>query len=401
MKRSPTILAPLILQLFLTACAAPSSSDPEPEALQTLHAPAPAQFKVLTYNTWHGLHVGPYWVRLQESPETRQARFDLQVRQMAEEAPDIILLQEVNPLPRKARDYVRALAELGLEYTEVHQVDGCGLRISKRMALIPDLNNGLAILAKRELRQKRIKGLKILGGFGMCRSGRGFQLHELRYALISEITWPGNTTRYLVATVHKHSGFEASARFLEKLSDSESETKAAAHSQIAKEFKRSVAKRKAGLRILMQALEGLKQKEGYEAVLIGGDFNFVPGSREYEKALRLGLVDTHEVAHRAGELYTHDPVRNDLILDGDEPIVPNVVRTAIAKESPEDQLAIVAAYQEDMQLPKRIDYIFVDSFLPEACLRQVLFGLDKGSDGLPASDHYGVLNTWSLTSSTC
>jgi hypothetical protein len=34
--------------------------------------------------------------------------------------------------------------------------------------------------------------------------------------------------------------------------------------------------------------------------------------------------------------------------------------------------------------------------LPNARLRQELFGLDKGPDGLPASDHYGVLNIYSL-----
>jgi hypothetical protein len=102
------------------------------------------------------------------------------------------------------------------------------------------------------------------------------------------------------------------------------------------------------------------------------------------------------MAIRDGELYTLDPVGNDLILDGDEPIIPKLLSRAVSKASRTDQAAILAAYQEDMQRPKRIDYIFVDSFLPNAYLRQELFGLDKGPDGLPASDHYGVLNIYSL-----
>ena len=55
----------------------------------------PATFKVLTYNIWHGLHVGPYWVRLDEKPDQHEARFNLQIRQVTEEAPDLIFLQEV------------------------------------------------------------------------------------------------------------------------------------------------------------------------------------------------------------------------------------------------------------------------------------------------------------------
>lgn len=117
----------------------------------------PARFKILTYNIWHGLHVGPYWVRLDEKPDQYEARFNLQVRQIAEAAPDLMFLQEVNPLPQQAARFVEALQQMGLEYSEIHQVDACGLRASQAVALMPDLNNGMVILAKPYLKLKKIQ----------------------------------------------------------------------------------------------------------------------------------------------------------------------------------------------------------------------------------------------------
>ncbi len=133
---------------------------------------------------------------------------------------------------------------------------------------------------------------------------------------------------------------------------------------------------------------------------MGGDFNFDPNSPEYKKALNLGLLDTHEIAVRDGELYTWDPAGNDLIVDDDETIIPRILGKAVSRASDTAQAAILTAYQEDMLRLKRLDYIFVDSFLPNAHLRQELFGLNEGPDGMPASDHYGIINIYTKLNST-
>lgn len=390
----PTSL--IIAGLLSLSCTGPSPQVREFENDSALKVTPPETFKVLTYNVWHGLHVGPYWVELTESPETQKARFLLQVNQMARAAPDIILLQEVNLLPTMADEYVEALRKFGLEYSEIHQVDACGLRLSKNLAIISDLNNGMVTLVKKKYRLNRIKSLKTLGSFGMCRSTWGFQLQELRYALISEITWPGSETKYLVANVHKHSSFDNSIKFLKQVKELTGGKQSKLYSQISKPFKSSKRKRKRGLRLLMEELKRLQKKGGYAGILVGGDFNFDPYSREYKKALNLGLLDTHEMAIRDRELYTWDPDGNDLIVEDVETIIPQILDRAVSKASSTAQAAILSAFQEDMLRPKRIDYIFVDSFLPNAPLRQELFGLAKDQDGLPASDHYGVLNIYSL-----
>ncbi len=362
----------------------------------------PKTFKVLTYNVWHGgLHIGPFWVRLKGSPEQNDARFQVQVRQIVQEQPDLLFLQEVNPLPGRADDYVRALKDVGLDYSQVHQVESCGLRLGHGVALIPKLNSGLAILAKTELRLQRLQGLRTLGDWGTCRSTWGFQVQELRYALIGEITWPGGRTKYLVATAHQHAGFEASAQYLQEVRGLGSRGRGSGYLEIKKAIERSRAKRKDGLLALVQALHRHKRDQHYAGVIIGGDFNFEPGSPEYRLALRLGLTDTHGVAARERELSTFDPIRNDLILDSDAPSSAHLWQAVMAKVPVAEREGILAAYRKDRRRPRRIDYIFVDSFLPNACLRQKLFGLELDPEGRPASDHYGVLNIYDLEATPC
>ena len=147
---------------LLTGCQAmPGLMSPAPQPVSL-----PATFKVLTYNTLHGLEVSKLWVRQVESDEQHRARFTLRIKQLAEAQPDVILLQEVNPLPDMAEDYVQALKQQGLDYAEVHQVDACGLRLAPGLAILPGLNNGLTILAKVPLTIRKLEGLKLSGPIG-------------------------------------------------------------------------------------------------------------------------------------------------------------------------------------------------------------------------------------------
>jgi len=104
---------------------------------------------VLTYNILHGLEVRGWSVGL-ESEEEQRTRFNVQARQLALAQPDVMLLQEVNPLPEKAEAFAGALKAFGSEYTEVHQADACGIRLFG-LRLIPGLNNGMAVLVKAPL----------------------------------------------------------------------------------------------------------------------------------------------------------------------------------------------------------------------------------------------------------
>src|SRR6478735_6530943 len=112
-----------LLCSFLAACthSGPAAPVHEPDA-------KPLQrIKVLTYNTLHGLEPSGLTVKASESKEARQARLDLQFHQLSVIQPDVMLLQEVNPLPEMADSYVAAMKSAGLDYRSVHQVDACGV----------------------------------------------------------------------------------------------------------------------------------------------------------------------------------------------------------------------------------------------------------------------------------
>lgn len=398
MKWGPDALTLLLISLLVCSCTPQLQKISDSTALKSAQPSSiPDTFKVLTYNAWHGLNVGSFWVTPSETPERNTARFQFQVKQLARVNPDLVFLQEVNPLPQRAEEYVTALETYGLEYSEVHQVDACGMRVSQGRALISDLNNGLVILAKKELQLRPMKGLKLNGGVGTCQSTWGFQLEELRYAVVAEITMPGTKSKYLVASVHQHSGLEGGPDFYQELSDFQAQGMLERYSHVKWEFEKPHLRRIDGLATMMRGLRKLDRRDEYAGFLLGGDFNFEPGDPEHEEAtVRLGLFDTSSIAARSGELFTYDPRRNPINVEEMDPNIPASLKKALSKEKPEHQKAILTAYQAEMIRPRQIDHIFVDSFLPDYCLEQQLFGLETGEDGRPGSDHYGLLNIYTL-----
>lgn len=398
MKGGQAALIWLLVPIMMWSC----TSQPQKESDSAVPASGrdrsvPHTFKVITYNAWHGLNVGSFWVTPSETPERHEARFQLQVKQLAEVKPDLVFLQEINPLPKRAEEYIEALETYGLEYSEVHQVDACGIRVSQNSALISELNNGLVILAKKALRLRPIEGLKLNGGVGTCKSTWGFQLEELRYAMVAEITMPGTDDKYLVASVHQHSGLEGGPDFFQELSDFHAQGKLERFAEVWWEFNKPHVQRIDGLATMMRGLRKLDRRDDYAGFILGGDFNFEPDDPEHDEAtVRLGLLDTSSIAARSGELFTYDPRNNPINVEEMDPNVPTSLEQALSKEKPENRQAILTAYQAEMIRPRQIDHIFVDSFLPDYCLEQQLFGLETGENGRPGSDHYGLLNIYTL-----
>ncbi len=385
----------LLLPVVLVACAGrPDFMHRAPTA-----PPSTDTFKVLTYNALHGLEVDRFWVSPGESAEQRAARFGLRIRQLVETKPDLILLQEVNPLPAMAEDYVQALKAFDLDYSEVHQVDACGLRVPG-LALLPELNNGLVILAKAPLGIRKLEGLKLSGPIGGCRDSIGLQFGEFRYALIAEVTAPATGMQYLVATMHLHSGIERDAKVLQDLMEAQSQGRLHRYEQLMIELKRDEERRRMELQKLMDALQRYQHKEAYAGVIFGGDLNFEIGSPEYQELERHSFQDTAHLAAGMPMWNTYDPQNNPLA-GHEEEALPSELTSAIAGESPSDQQQIVTAYRRAIHMARRIDFLFSMAFMSNACLRQDLFGKPTSMDGPAGSDHYGVLNTYSYQRLPC
>jgi endonuclease/exonuclease/phosphatase family metal-dependent hydrolase len=361
--------------------------------------------KVLTYNTLHGLETGRWTVRAGESKEARAARLKVQFQQLASIQPDLMLFQEVNPLPEMAGEYVAALRESGLQYTEVHQVDSCGVRLAPGLAVVPGLNNGLAVLAKAPLKLRKVKGLKLSGGFGGCNDFMGLQTGEFRYALIAEIENPGTGIKILAVSLHLHSGIERDALLIRKIKEAEEQGRIRPGDlkDLVKTLKEGQARRLEEIRVLVKELSKLRERNDYLGVIIGGDFNFEPGSPEYRELEGAGLKNTSMVAGHSETLYSYDPQRN-IIAGKEEMEVPVSLRQAVRGLPDRDQQKIFKRYRETINQARRIDFMFLlrtSSDRPKGCLQQEIFGQPTAVSPEPGSDHYGVLDTYITDSSQC
>jgi endonuclease/exonuclease/phosphatase family metal-dependent hydrolase len=375
------------LALWLWGCfSTPPGYDRPPDSL-----PQTDTFKVLTYNTLHGLLVERFWVRPGEMLEQQLARFNLRVDQLADIQPDVALLQEVNPLPHMAERYVEALQARGLHYSQVHQVDACGLRVPG-LALLKDLNNGLVVLAKAPLQLRKLDGLR-LSGTGSCHDRVGWQVGELRYALIAEVVSPGTRAKYLVSTAHLHSGIERDMYLLHALKEAHEQGRLHHYDHLMAALKEDQELRLRELHTWIKALHRYQEDGPYTGLIIGGDFNFERGSPEYRELERVGLQDTAELAPGMPMLNTYDPTLNPLA-GHEETGLPPAFDLAIAGESAADRQEIISDYRRAISQARRIDFLFSMSFMSKACLRQALFGQSPSGKQV-GSDHYGVINTYS------
>src|SRR6476659_8571102 len=396
----PRLLLSLLVAILVAGCL-----EPTREALREPTGTPMPRITLLTYNTLHGLEPSGMTVRASESQEARQARLDLQFRQLSLIQPDVMLLQEVNPLPEMAEQYITAMKRFGLRYQAVHQVDACGVRLAPGLAVVPGLNNGLAVLAKAPLVLRKVEGLKLSGGFGRCDDYMGFQTGELRYALIAEVENPNTGRELLTVSLHLHSGIERNAFFIQKIDEAVKDGRARREDfeNLVAAMEQDQERRLDEIRLLVKEIQKLYATGKYLAVLVGGDFNFEPDDPEYRELERAGLKDTYVMASPETEVYSLDPQQNVIAGHGIQE-VPSTLRAAMARLPESQQQKILEGYQKGISEARRVDFMFLmrkPSDSPTGCFRQELFGQSEAVSAAPGSDHYGVLVTYMADASQC
>src|SRR5262245_66532596 len=90
-KRARDTLGAMLLTGLVGACASTSSSQDD---LSFPSTPATDTFKVLTYNTLHGLQVERFWVNPGETQDQQTARFQFSIEDLAQDEPVVIFIQE-------------------------------------------------------------------------------------------------------------------------------------------------------------------------------------------------------------------------------------------------------------------------------------------------------------------
>ena len=306
---------------------------------------------VATFNVWSGLtYRGFFSSGTYEDGATREFRYDLLSAGLGGLSPDLIALQEANPLPAFAE---RIAGDLG--YDQVSDVRQGGVRIGP-VGLPTNLREGSVILADsgRSLSALPVQNL-VGSGAGNVASfqlGPGSQVIaaqievEDRPVYVFTTRWtpspPADTTR-MQSLVASYSAGEISG---DQLTDLIGQAVAGS------ERRQQEARR---------TLTFINELAGEAPVILMGSFYSLPDSPEIDVLRSGGFVDVWQVAGR-GPGYTYDPQTNT-----------NITAYDLAG---------------DVSGRERYDYIFIRGNGIVARSAQIIFS--RPTFGVHASDHYGI-----------
>lgn len=306
-----------------------------------LPAPTSAEtIRLLTYNVWHGFWRTPakeLMLLPSEAAGERARRTALQTARLKRLQPEILMGQEVHPLPWRGRDLERAL-----DHDSIHQLVSCGLRFL-HVGVPWSIRSGLLITARPEFELSRVAAPRLSGRWGYCNDWLGLQLEETRRALIGRIVLSDGRTLLLVTT-HLYSSTEGGS---------------------AREDRRV----QEVLTLLDTVAELRRNEPEIFGVILGGDFNALESSESIARLTAAGFVDTAAVA--GAEFVTYDPWSNLLAARMTKAGGGDPVRSA----------------------PRRIDYVFVSEEIAPFVRSVGPYGLETegSSESEFDSDHYGVV----------
>lgn len=334
--------------------------------------------KLATVNVWSGSdYQGMLSFGEWETEAVREQRYQNLLAELRQLNPDLIFLQEVNPV----RKYSRRIAkDLGLD--EIHQVCIGGLKIFG-LGIPKGFQEGNAILAKPELKLSKTDDWKLSGGPGVYSDNFTFHLDENIAALVGQIVYRDKPLN--LVCVHLSAYPEISPALRDEL-----DALALADTLTAREYWSIVDKWNSGLQRREKEAKLLAKKISELDVdlplIIGGDFNATPGSDALRRLTALGeFTDTSS----GGKPYvTWDAANN-----------PNTLPATLrqdARGNPntpwENFNAINAA------VSRRLDYLLLSNEFSRQDVLSNRLILNAPSSGPYPSDHYGVFSEVSLDS---
>ena len=312
-----------------------------------LHA---ENISVVTVDVWSGLtYSGVFRVREYEDRAARSFRYDLLASGLEALSPDIVAIQDANPLP----SYVDRLAgDLG--YDAVYAVRQAGVRIGP-VGLPANLREGSAILAVRSRALSQLPTRQLTGG------GAGnlaaFQLGAASHVVAAQVRVADRpvyvfTTRW---TPSPHANREDMRTLVDRYSAED--LSGGELLDLIGEAVEGAERRKLEAE---KTLVYINEVAGKEPVILMGSFHALAGSEEIQLLKDAGFVDVWQVVGRgAGE--TYDPAANT-----------NIRNHGLSPSSDAE----------------RIDYIFIRG--EDIAARSIRLVFNRPTYGVFPSDHYGL-----------
>lgn len=305
---------------------------------------------VATFDVWSGLtYDGVFHVREYEDSAAREFRFDLLVNGLASLSPDIIAVQDANPLPA----YVNRLAgEIG--YDAVTAMRQAGVRIGP-VGLPTNLREGSAILAPPARTLTRLGTEQLTGG------GAGnvaaFQLGSSSNVLATTVEVADRPV-YVFTTRWTPSPQADRAR-LQSLID-RYQADDLEGDELVDLMREAVEGRERRLREAEKTLVFINETAGQNPVILMGSLHALPDSDEIGLLREAGFADVWQFVGR-GAGYTYDPRSNT-----------NIINNELSSSDE----------------PERIDYIFIRGDGIVARSAALIFS--RPTYGVFPSDHYGI-----------
>lgn len=311
--------------------------------------PQNSTIRVLTINVWSGLdYCGTFSFGEYESNEIRGKRFEILVKQIKQSDPDIIFLQEANPVV----NYTSRLAD-ELDFDEIHQVCNTGIKFGP-VGIPTNFKEGLVILARKNLQLEEYTVQKLAGSLGIYGDLITIHFDESNFFLVGKIKI--NDTPFFLINTHLSS--QPPYNFI------------------------GVQKRKDEIETIINYIADLNEFP----VILGGDFNASPESEEIQYITNGGILFDTFINNTPTKKFTWDPGKNTNIIFSQKHV------DACGDELSEEEIKS-ADYDN---IPRKIDYIFLNhKFSVEDVLNTDIV-LNSMIEGVYASDHFGILTNISV-----
>ena len=359
------------LLLLLIGTAACSNF---PQKIQEPYQKESIVLKIVNYNLWFGLGDGILKREELEPPQYKQDRLWYQLQLLREARPDILFVQEVNPVDSRTEEIAR---HLNMNY--VFQRTNCGVSFLG-LGIPINLNMGISILVRPPLRIDKILGLKLSGPIGSCHEWFSFQYGEFRYALYA-LAYHPQYGSFLLVNTHFHHGPEWSPKIRTQIDEwfSNGVLTQDQKEELTENIEASNQRRLEELTNLMAQIRELQFHYQNLPLILAGDFNSTVDSVIYKS-----IVEDYKLNDSAESYsptpYTWNPPENKenhLYTEGLGVSVPVFENKEIEE-----------FFKEYDRRRRRIDYVFVNEDVE--ILDHSIFADLPNDDNIIGSDHFGV-----------
>jgi endonuclease/exonuclease/phosphatase family metal-dependent hydrolase len=286
--------------------------------------------------------------------------------------PDVVFLQEVNPVVGASRDLS---SRLGME--AIHQVSNAGIKVLS-LGIPSNLTEGMTILARPSLDLEEVSTYKLSGSVGIYGDALTIHFDETIVALVGRIVVAGRPI-YLV-NVHLSAAPPADPsleRRFRALSLKRNMQPVAIEAAVNR-WRDEVTRRENELTRLTEVLKSFPVEI---PVIIGGDFNAEVSDPHVEPFLRLtgfrGAMDSA----RGESPPTWDPEINE-----------NIAYSTRLTDAGGDSLDAYGVLKAlDNGARRSIDHILLSPHWGREDVRGARVVFDEASAGVHVSDHFGVL----------